>query len=235
MEEKEQLLAQVGLHQGDLDQYLEIADYAQEKIYIKFQDAIGRNHYKRRWLYELIQNAVDSDEHNPVNVKVSLFSLEDKWKLEFEHDGGLFKPFDKNLHKGHDFKNFILAKSGKSPTDDRIGKFGTGFLSTHCLANIIKIEGLCLEESGEQKLKSVTLDRTEFYGDDDDSIKLRTLKIVKSLKEYDSSSVEPKDNFPSAKFTYYLTKEGLSNAEEGLKEIDISIQFVLACNPRLKS
>lgn len=221
------------LSENDIRDYYAIADYAQDKIYAKFQEAISKDHYKRRWLYELLQNAVDCSE-SQIEVKVTLSSNDGIYSLEFEHDGGYFMPANA-WNKQHDFENFILAKTGKTPTDESTGKFGTGFLATHCLAHRVDIEGVCKENNGETTFRRVSLDREEFYNEDDESIQIRTLKIIKSLKDNDSISDIDISGKPSAKFHFHLTNSGLNNAREGLKEIVLSIQYVFACNEKLKS
>ena len=223
----------LSLTEEDIKSYYQIADYAQEKIYSKFKEAIDSDHYKRRWLYELLQNAVDCSDDSGVSVKISFYENQGNFFLIFEHNGGYFNP-PKVWNKDHDFKNFILAKTGKSPSDEGIGKFGTGFLSTHCLAHKIEIEGICRDEKGELVQQIVTLDREEFYKEDNESIQIRTLKIIKSLKDYDNSKNTEIIGKPSARFKYYLTDDGKQKALEGLKELDFSIQFVLASNPELK-
>ncbi|WP_339880606.1 hypothetical protein [uncultured Algoriphagus sp.] len=232
LEKVKEIFEALKLTQEDTRVHGQLANYAQDKIFKSFENATSQDHYNRRWLYELLQNAVDCTEDTGLTIDISLFEEEGQSYLKFEHNGGYFNP-PKDWNKDHDFKNFILAQTGKTPTDESTGKFGTGFLATHCLANKIKVEGICKDEGEGLSYRTVVLDREEFKYEDDESIQIRTLKIIKALKDYDNLKENNIEGKPSARFTYYLTSDGLDKVKEGFKEFKHTVQFVFSCNPKL--
>jgi hypothetical protein len=222
-----------------IQRYLEEADSAQEKIFHKFKEATEGEYFKRRWLWELLQNASDTvSQGEKVNVKISIKSNVNSlnsivgYDIVFEHDGGVFNP-PKEWNKRHEFKNFILAKSGKFSDDDKVGKFGTGFLSTHCLSDKITIEGKCKEADGNFVFRKIELDRSEFRSEDTLSQQIRTLKIIKSLDQYELSKSNALDFQFSARFTYNCDIHALEKYSTGIKELFFTLPYVFAFNPKI--
>lgn len=108
---------------------------------------------KRRWFWELLQNA--SDYNDEVEVKLELHHD----RIVFMHNGKPFRPIDT--------ENLIAPDSGKDDletrTEDTIGQFGTGFISTHVLSSHITVSGLIKSEQREEYHKfQFTLDRSGF-------------------------------------------------------------------------
>ena len=88
---------------------------------------------KRRWFWELLQNASDYNK----SVSVRLIVTSDK--VEFLHNGAPFSV--------KDVLNVIAPDSGKDDDEndankDNIGKFGTGLVSTHILSSIMQVKGI---------------------------------------------------------------------------------------------
>lgn len=111
----------------------------------------------RRWVMELLQNCGDTAyENKPVSVRITL----DNDKLVFAHNG---RPF-----KVKDILSIINQVSSKSPDENTVGRFGTGFMSTFRLSEEVTIKSVLrdtiTDESGESiflpyRSFSVTLDR----------------------------------------------------------------------------
>ena len=77
---------------------------------------------KKRWFWELLQNA--SDYNNTVNIRLVVTDE----RVTFYHDGAPFSL--------RDALNLISPDSNKQDDElhaDNIGKFGTGLVSTHIL------------------------------------------------------------------------------------------------------
>jgi|ERR1039458_1186730 hypothetical protein len=122
------------------------------------------NRAGNRWPFELTQNA-----HNPgprsgkteVNISISF----DGQTVIYEHDG---KPFT--------MRDLAALLSGGSNKDfesiDTTGRFGTGFLLTHVLANKINFTGILEVADGHEKVE-LHLDRSG----DDDQIYANTITI----------------------------------------------------------
>lgn len=97
---------------------------------------------KRRWFWELLQNASDYNK----SVSVRLIVTSDK--VEFLHNGAPFSV--------KDVLNVIAPDSGKDDDEneankDSIGKFGTGLVSTHILSSKMQVKGI-FRKSDDQRL-----------------------------------------------------------------------------------
>jgi len=107
------------------------------------------NSAKKRWFWELLQNASDYNEF--VNVKCVVSDS----TVTFFHDGAPFSI--------RDVLNLISPDSNKQEDEihkDNIGKFGTGLVSTHILSSLLKIEGLCVDDEENSYKFSLSLDRS---------------------------------------------------------------------------
>lgn len=96
------------------------------------------NEAKKRWFWELLQNA--SDYNKSVNVK--LIITDDR--VTFLHDGAPFSI--------RDALNLISPDSNKLDDElhkDNIGKFGTGLVATHILSSILEVKGICIDDKEE--------------------------------------------------------------------------------------
>ena len=106
---------------------------------------------KKRWFWELLQNA--SDYNQSVNVKLVV----DDDRVTFLHDGAPFSL--------RDALNIISPDSNKQDDkihNDNIGKFGTGLVSTHILSSVLEVDGLCVDDENECYNFHLSLDRSCF-------------------------------------------------------------------------
>lgn len=107
---------------------------------------------KKRWFWELLQNA--SDYNETVNVKLIISDT----RVSFSHDGNPFS--------FRDAFNLISPDSNKLDDEihkDNIGKFGTGLVSTHILSSVLEIKGVCIDsDTGATYQFGVSLDRSCF-------------------------------------------------------------------------
>jgi hypothetical protein len=157
---------------------------------------------QRRWFWELLQNA--SDYNDEVEVKLDLYPD----KVVFMHNGKPFRPIDT--------ENLIAPDSGKDDaatrTEDTIGQFGTGFISTHVLSSHIIINGLLKSDQREEYHKfQFTLDRSGFT--DKDILKHAiTVSSEESNKSLQLSNYTPR-SFDTI-FSYDLT-QNLPGIQQG--------------------
>lgn len=106
---------------------------------------------RRRWFWELLQNASDYNER----VSVRLVVTPDE--VEFMHDGAPFSV--------KDVLNVISPDSAKDDEEDEanknnIGKFGTGLVSTHVLSSIMQVKGVFCKSDDKRLFEfALTLDR----------------------------------------------------------------------------
>lgn len=85
---------------------------------------------KKRWVWELLQNAKDTVS-NGEQVDVDITITSDC--VEFSHNGGLFTP--------RNITNLVHQISSKEGTSS-VGRFGTGFLTTHTLSRVVDVESV---------------------------------------------------------------------------------------------
>jgi hypothetical protein len=83
-----------------------------------------RAEFATRWLWELIQNARDfPDDSRPMTIRITVSTKQ----ITFAHNGRDFTE-EKIL-------SLIYHGSTKQSNPEQLGKFGTGFLSTHLLVS----------------------------------------------------------------------------------------------------
>ncbi|AWM32120.1 sacsin N-terminal ATP-binding-like domain-containing protein [Hymenobacter nivis] len=109
---------------------------------------------KRRWVWELLQNAKDlSPQRWERGVSVAL-ELTDE-ALTFRHNGDPFT--------AKQLTSLVQQVSSKPPGSedaDITGKFGTGFISTHLLSDVIVVSGYVARANGAHRGLEMKLDRS---------------------------------------------------------------------------
>ena len=81
-----------------------------------------------RWIWELLQNARDAAGPQGVQIRIQVSATE----CRFVHDG---RPF-----ASEEIAHLVYHGSTKIDVED-IGQFGSGFLATHLLSNIVHVTG----------------------------------------------------------------------------------------------
>ncbi len=91
----------------------------------------NRARWQNRWIWELLQNARDASKtsNNRLIVKIQYNPEE----LVFLHNGGGFTP--------EQITHLIYHGSTKIEDEETIGKYGSGFLTTHLLSPEVVISG----------------------------------------------------------------------------------------------
>ncbi len=209
--------------QAEIEQLLNIPA---KRILDKTKDIPSEvNKLKRRWFWELLQNASDYNEE--VEVILELFSD----KIIFKHNGLPFSPMDA--------RNLIAPDSGKDNSDlrteDTIGQFGTGFISTHVLSSIITVEGIVKVENQYAPFK-FNLDRTGY--NDKEFLKSSINQASTQLKE-EKGLIEyhPKDF--NTLFIYDITRplDGINIDDvikSGIEYVHEVLPFTLSFMPKIK-
>ena len=83
---------------------------------------------RTRWIWELLQNARDAGAKT-----ITVEYVDDDNELIFQHDGDRFT--------AEEICHLIYHGSTKTDDSDTIGRYGTGFLTTHLLSNEIRVSG----------------------------------------------------------------------------------------------
>lgn len=181
---------------------------------------------RRRWIWELIQNAVDSSRES--GVKISIKYDKEQNLLKFSHNGKFFTY--------NNLIDLITQISSKSDDVNNIGKFGTGFISTHLISGVVNVEGY-YQSNTEIKEISFSLDRS---GETREAIKKSTEKAIfnlDNLLRVDTNREIVDENCASTSFTYNLkdsSQDVYENIEEGIIDLGKNIPYVFLFSDKLK-
>lgn len=201
-----------------------------EKIDAKMRTVrSGRRKYERSWIWELIQNAKDKATidfpHEKVSIKIEL--TDDQ--LNFCHNFGYFTQYNvegliRQINsEDKDREDVILKDENSNPP---IGRFGTGFMTTHLLSERVAVSGLYKDGSSFKNIE-FSLDRS---GTDRNTL---IDSVDTSFKEAELSlSLSPNISTPdfsefNTKFTYHLEPGKNQIAETGLSDLDTSLPYTL--------
>lgn len=115
-----------------------------------------RSEFTTRWLWELIQNARDfPDPSRRMTIRINLTAE----RITFAHNGRDFTRAE--------ILSLIYHGSTKQADEDQLGKFGTGFLSTHLLSRQVRVRGTLHDKEHGRRAFEFGLDRS---GEDDGQV-----------------------------------------------------------------
>jgi hypothetical protein len=162
------------------------------RIRIRVHEARGNPHPASvRWPIELLQNALDSGPRSGTTITVRIQC--ETSKLIFEHDGA---PFTSD-----ELAALLTGGSSKEfESEVTTGRFGTGFLVTHVLAERATVRGLLTVSRGWE-LFELALDRSG----DEDAILANSQVCNEALKH--ATPVKDFTGIPSARFEYPVTDD----------------------------
>lgn len=155
---------------------------------------------RRRWVWELIQNAKDTIANNPKRDSIDIKIVIDGDTVKFIHNGD---PFTLDARFGLLWK-YSEDKENKEST----GRFGTGFLTTHCLSKIVQIQSDVYGDDG----KPIGFDVTMFRDGQTEQELLEGLNKMKASERYYDVP------YNNTTYTYHV------NAESGRKAIKLGIE-----------
>ncbi|MBT2583177.1 ATP-binding protein [Planococcus sp. ISL-109] len=182
------------------------------------------NKTRRRWIWELIQNASDcTPKGSTININLEI----DDNRITFSHDG---IPFTYN-----NLQDLITQVSTKEESgEDLTGKFGTGFMSTFLLSNVVEIEGTFIRNNKTATNMKFTINRTKR---DYNGIKEQTIQMLDELEELDRSSNEVLTS-NKTKFIYDIkgnNQDSKQAVKQGGKDLLATIPYLLAFNETIQS
>jgi hypothetical protein len=181
----------------------------------------------RRWIWELLQNAKDvAYENQPVSVAVEFNSVQERATLTFKHNG---QPFTSDnitslIHQVSSKKRTVDPVAKRRPT----GKFGTGFLSTHLLSEMVDVHGVVKEEGLPHKEFSITLDRSGIEPDDVLESVTKSLNAVNQLLNSENEYSTFNSAEHNTKFVYHLQNNKVPVAQAGINDLHVSLPYTLA-------
>ena len=170
---------------------------------------------KKRWVWELIQNAKDTIAKDPfrntIDVRIEITKGDKNEDIvRFRHNGSPFTP-DARL-------GLLYKYSEDKENQESTGRFGTGFLTTHCLSKVVTIESNMYsnEECTETCGFSVTMYRDGIIASE----------LIDGLRRMRESEAFFNETFDWTTFTYHVTSEsgrqaikmGLENFRENIAQ-----------------
>lgn len=193
----------------------------------------GNKNSSRRWVWELMQNAKDVT-YSDIGISIEIDFKENgkEGSLEFRHNG---RPF--TVANMVFLIEQVSTKDRKSTENAELkttGKFGTGFLTTHLLSEIVKVKSIVKEPDEPYRKFELSLDRSG--RDIEDIIKSVGVSLA-SLRDID---LQPEfDQYSPAEistiFRYKLNENGIEAAKKGLEDLSTSLPFTLTFLPEIKS
>ena len=171
----------------------------------------------KRWIWELMQNATDVRYDNE---KISIQIIREIDKLMFMHNGKYFK-IDNILGLLQQ-----VSSKNSSNLEGQTGKFGTGFIVTHLLSDIIDIKGILTISDDDFREFQITLDRSEKISEKLAEHIEKSIDKFKDIEKNEDFKVIPnylqnrKETDYDTCFTYYLKNEDNKKvATEGLNDL----------------
>ena len=172
----------------------------------------------RRWPFELLQNALDFGPRIG-NSSVSILLSCEQDLVAFEHDG---VPFGAN-----DLTALLTGGSNKEfESEETTGRFGTGFLVTHVLADRARLKGLLKTPDGYEQF-DLLLDR----GGDEQAILANMGACTQAIRE--AISLPVLDGIRSARFEYHI--DDGNPLTLGIESLKSALPFLYATRQNLGS
>jgi hypothetical protein len=185
---------------------------------------------RRRWVWELIQNAKDAHQNGKVRIQIE-FDTKNR-KVVFRHSGHPFTTDNiRFLIEQISNKERIKDDTGtRTPT----GKFGTGFLATHLLSEKVYVEGVAKEPALEYKQFEFELDRSGYDLDMIAASVEEAKQAVSNLDELPSDSRYDPKKLNTA-FHYPLADSiSLIVAKAGIHDLFNCLPYVLGFVPEIE-
>ena len=177
----------------------------------------------KRWVWELLQNAKDlNNRFGKVSIEIELVSPD---TLKFRHNSDCFST--KNI------TGLVQQVSSKDSQnlEGQTGKFGTGFICTHLLSDIIDVEGIVSYMDVYRRF-TISLDRSGYRSEDLLPRIASTLEELRHIEttypivdNYEANRTE--QSFDTV-FTYHLTtEEKQKSAIAGLEDLINTLPITL--------
>lgn len=179
----------------------------------------------KRWIWELCQNAKDVC-NSTGKVKISIDYNEEEKKVLFRHNGKAF-----SMSNILSLINQASSKDRNDGSEKKSGKFGTGFITTHLLSEIVNIYGILKSDSGYSKF-DISLNRRGREKNEIISSMENAISDLQKCVPIDISDFNEDEN--NTTFEYELDEYGLQVARDGLENLRVSAPFVLTMLPEIE-
>lgn len=173
----------------------------------------NRARMQRRWIWELLQNARDTSADDDTHLITSIDAR--GGEVVFRHNGCGFTT--------EEVAHLIYHGSTKIEDQNAIGRYGSGFLTTHLLSPVIDISGQLQDRTPFQfRLKREI-----------SSAEALSRSMDQAWNDFDSSAAETSDTF-TTQFRYPVDDEALDVVEEGIAALKRCAPFVVALNHQFR-
>ena len=186
--------------------------------------AANNNRSGERAIWELLQNARDLSDHAVVKIKLT------SDKLMFSHKGELFTQ--------DTLTRLIKQQSSKDENDDKVGQFGTGFMTTHVFNRKVYITGDCVVPLAEDKNMYVSLPKNFCLDRSSDDKTVFMEKMDEELDVADNLVEQNGNDAPSSEWTSFTYKLASDKVEKVSKQIETTTKlmpFVIVFNDHIES
>lgn len=187
------------------------------RIRIKVANAKGSRHSASlRWPFELLQNALDSGPR-PGRRTVAIRLRVEESAVYFEHDGAPFSTLElAALLSGGSSKEF--------DSDTTTGRYGSGFLVTHVLAEQMRLVGI-LQAAEKFEQFEVLLDRS---GDEE-----MILKNIESCDDSVKAACKLVDISTTQSAVFCYPSDQLETTHAGIQAMRNALPYLYATRPML--
>ena len=168
-------------------------------------------HVRTRWIWELLQNARDASLDSNGSLVASIEQSDNQ--ITFRHNGAAFSL--------EEIAHLIYHGSTKVDSEEMIGQYGSGFLTTHLLSSEVNIygqieDGRCFDFRLIRKLGSV--------GELSESMRQATKDFEHSLSQ------RPANDGFTTEFRYPLSSDAQEVVAAGIEALTKCAPFIIAFN-----
>ncbi len=192
----------------------------------------------KRCIWEMMQNA--KDVYNPKYGGVSIeFEVADEHTFVFRHNGLHFSLKDVTC-----LIQQVSSKSSTNEDENVTGMFGTGFITTHLIADVIDVKSILID--GEDRFRHFDL-RLDRSGSSKEELAPRIEKAMKEFAKLDNDSSgelfpfvtdfdQHTENDFDTSFTYRIeTESQLQLALLGINDLVNTLPVTMINLPKVKS
>lgn len=188
---------------------------------------------RRRWIWELMQNAKDvKNIFGQVSIEIELSDDQ----LIFRHNGDPFR-----IDNLTGLIQQVSSKPSDGKDEETTGKFGTGFISTHLLSDVIIVKGVVQEPTENPKRIEIELNRSGETSEELMPAIEKALQLVDLIDddiEYppllDYATKRTETDFDNEFIYSLLNEEAKQAAKVGVEDLKTTLPLTLAFIDKLK-
>lgn len=202
------------------------------------RQGINKEFIARRLIWELIQNAKDNvavcNINSDNNLVVDITLTDDKFI--FAHNKGFFKNENvRGLIRRYSSSDKDRNETNADEAPATTGRFGTGFMTTHLLSELVEIKGVFQENAETYKTFELNLDRSGHNVQEIIQGIEKAFASVEKSVSMSSAISSPKISEFKTQFIYHLNNGGLELAKIAAEELKNTAAYAMINHPNIKS